>query len=90
MRKDGFLGKPGLLALLPILIGCAFHWSEQAARFIAAGIVVSFIAFGAQQSTLRCGLLDHNDIFHLIQMPAMYLLYRGGALLVTSGNRDSL
>ena len=66
-----------LPVLVAILIGCVAHRHERAARFIAAGILVSFIAVAAQMSGAR----HHNDIFHLIQMAAMALLYRGGALL---------
>ncbi|HVR38736.1 MAG TPA: hypothetical protein VMU84_06545 [Thermoanaerobaculia bacterium] len=67
--------------MIAILIGSIAHWSERAARFIAAGVVVSFIAAGVQISSLQIGRFDHNDIFHVIQMIAMYLLYRGGAQL---------
>jgi hypothetical protein len=63
-----------LPVLVAILIGCIAHWRERAARLIALGIVVSFIAVGVQMSALPA----HNDIYHVIQMAAMYLLYRGG------------
>jgi hypothetical protein len=54
----------------------------RSARFIIAGVVVSFIAVGIQRMTgLTLGSLDHNDVFHLAQIPGMYLLYRGGVLL---------
>lgn len=67
--------------LLALLVGCGLHWGQPAARLIAFGIVVSFVAFAIQASTFRIGAFDHNDIFHLVQAAAMYLLYRGGAAL---------
>ena len=65
--------------LLMILVACIIHRRERAARLIAAGIAVAFIALGVEASSLRLGVLDHNDLFHAIQMAAMFLLYRGGA-----------
>jgi hypothetical protein len=77
--------------LLALLVGCGLHWGQPAARLIASGIVVSFIAFAIQASTLRISAFDHNDIFHLVQAAAMYLLYRGGAALaeVQASDADS-
>lgn len=63
--------------LLAVLIGALLHWRESSARFIAAGIVTSFVAVGVQLSPLHLGVFDHNDLFHVIQMAAMHLLYRG-------------
>jgi len=64
-----------LPVLLAILVGCVTHWRDRAARLIAIGIVVSFVAAGVQMSALPA----HNDVYHVIQMAAMYLLYRGYA-----------
>lgn len=63
--------------LIAILIGSFRHWSEPASRWLAAGIVTSFVAVGIQMSPLHLGALDHNDLFHIVQMCAMYALYRG-------------
>ena len=63
--------------LVAVLIACIIRWRDRAARLIAAGIVVSFIALGFQLSRVPY----HNDIYHLIQMAAMVLLYRGGVQL---------
>jgi hypothetical protein len=65
--------------LLLLLIGSLRTWGRSASRLVAIGIVISFIAFGVQVSSLRVGGLDHNDIFHMVQAVAMYLLYLGGA-----------
>lgn len=68
--------------LIAILIGCALHWRDRSSRLIAAGILTAFVAGGVQASGWHKGNPpDCNDIFHIIQMAAMYLLYRGGSLL---------
>ena len=68
--------------LLSLLIGSALHWNERASRWIVAGVLTALVAGGVQFSGWRAGNPpDNNDIFHVIQMAAMYFLYRGGALL---------
>jgi hypothetical protein len=68
--------------LIALLIGSALHWNDRPSRWIAAGVLTAFVAGGVQASGWHKGHPpDCNDIFHLIQMAAMYLLYRGGALL---------
>jgi Family of unknown function (DUF6962) len=66
-----------LPVLVAVLIACIVKWREPAARFIAAGIVVSFIALAFQMSHMPF----HNDVYHVIQMAALVLLYRGGVRL---------
>lgn len=66
-----------LPVLAAVLIACIVRWRAPAARFIAAGIVVSFIALAVQISRVPY----HNDIYHVIQMVALLLLYRGGVKL---------
>lgn len=70
-----------LLVMLAIVVVCARRWEDRSARRIAAGIAISFAALGIQMSALRLGPFDHNDLFHFIQMAAMYALYRGGESL---------
>jgi hypothetical protein len=70
-----------LPVLLYLLAGSLVTWQQASSRFIVAGVIVSFLAFSVQASSLRLSALDHNDIFHVVQCAAMYLLYRGGDLL---------
>ena len=52
------------------------------AGWVAAGVAVSFAGAVVQQSGFSLHRhFNHNDIFHLIQMAGLYLLYRGGVLL---------
>ncbi|MEA2238526.1 MAG: hypothetical protein QOC81_3250 [Thermoanaerobaculia bacterium] len=68
--------------LLALLIGSALHWKESASRWIVPGVLTAVIAGAVQFSGWRAGHPpDNNDIFHVIQMAAMYFLYRGGVLL---------
>ncbi|MEI6667004.1 MAG: hypothetical protein WCP29_02525 [Acidobacteriota bacterium] len=53
-----------------------------AAGWITAGVVVSVVA--ALIQALRVAphpQFNHNDLFHLVQTGALYLLYRGGLLI---------
>jgi hypothetical protein len=47
------------------------------ARAIALAVLLSFAAAGIQQSPLAVGPLHHNDLYHLLQMAALYLFWRG-------------
>jgi hypothetical protein len=68
--------------LLALLIGSALHWNDRASRWIAAGVLTAVVAGLVQFSGWREGNPpDNNDVFHVIQMAAMYFLYRGGTLL---------
>jgi hypothetical protein len=51
-----------------------------------SGILVSFVASLIQQSGFALHQhFNHNDIFHVIQLLALWLLYRGGRLLDDGG-----
>jgi len=53
-----------------------------AARWITAGVAVSVVAAAIQALKLAPHpQFNHNDLFHVVQMGALCLLYRGGLLL---------
>jgi len=52
-----------------------------ATPLILAGIATSAVAAGVQASGLALWALDHNDLFHLIQLAAMILLFAGARQL---------
>ena len=72
--------------LAVLLVGAVYAWARwhvAGAGWIVAGVLVSLVA-GLFQAR-RVGWhrhFNHNDLFHVIQMSALYLLYRGGTLLV--------
>lgn len=52
------------------------------AGWIVAGILVSFLGALVQQSGLALHpSFNHNDLYHVVQMAGMVLLYRGASLL---------
>ena len=53
-----------------------------ASGWITAGVVVSVLAALVQARRIAPHpQFNHNDLFHVIQMGALYLLYRGGLLM---------
>lgn len=72
---------PSMLLIL-ILQLFAMQRSVPGSGWIAAGILVSFAAAGIQRSSLNLHPeFNHNDLYHVVQMIAMILLYRGGRQL---------
>jgi hypothetical protein len=69
-------------AMAVILALCIYRLSRPYAIWIIAGILISFAAAGIQLSgfTLHKNF-NHNDLYHVVQMIGMYLLYRGGSAL---------
>jgi hypothetical protein len=59
-------------------------WARRmpSATWILAGVLVSMLAALFEQGRVSIHpQFDHNDLYHVIQTAAMYLLYRGGLLL---------
>jgi Family of unknown function (DUF6962) len=69
-------------AMAVIVALCILRLNKPYAIWIIAGILISFAAAGIQLSgfTLHRNF-NHNDLYHVVQMIAMYLLYKGGSLL---------
>jgi hypothetical protein len=74
------------VALTVLLVGAVYgllRWHEPGATWIIGGVAVSLVAGlvqGLRVSPHRW--FNHNDLFHVIQIVALYLFFRGGALLV--------
>lgn len=72
---------PALLLAL-CLVGILGRWREPAARPLAVGIVLTFAGAAIQASGLSLHpSFNHNDLFHVVQMAAVWFLYRGGTRL---------
>ncbi len=54
----------------------------------SAGLLLSFAAAGVQQSPLFLGPLNHNDLYHVVQMAACSLLFKG-VLVRAAGNKET-
>ena len=76
---------PNMMAVLLLHSFRIYTRRDAASRWIIAGVVVSFVGAGIQQSgwTLHAHF-NHNDLFHVVQMAAMYSLYRGARQLRAS------
>ena len=63
---------------------------DEAAAWMIGGVAVSFAAAGIQQSGwVFHEYFNYNDLYHLVQMAALYLFYRGAGLLREAGEAAS-
>ena len=73
-------------ALAVLLVGAVRETLERRApgmSWLIAGVLVSLAAGVVQARRFAPHrLFNHNDLYHVIQMAALYAFYRGGALLV--------
>jgi len=74
----------GALAIL--LAGAVYarvRWGEPGAPWLIAGVLVSLAAGVVQGRRVSVHRhFNHNDLYHVIQIAALFLFYRGGTLLV--------
>jgi len=74
------------IALAMVLVGAVIELVRRRApgmTWLIAGVLVSLV--GGIVQARRVALhrhFNHNDLYHVIQMVALYAFYRGGALLV--------
>lgn len=73
---------PSMLAVVLLLALPGKQAPVPGAGWVAAGVAVSFAGAALQASGFALHRhFNHNDLYHVIQMGGLYLLYRGGALL---------
>jgi hypothetical protein len=74
------------VSLAVLLVGAAYaaaRWSLPAAPWLIGGVAVSLVAGLVQGRRLSLHRhFNHNDLYHVIQIVALYLFYFGGKLLV--------
>jgi predicted membrane channel-forming protein YqfA (hemolysin III family) len=74
------------VALTILLVAALREMIERRAAGMAwliAGVLVSLVAGMVQARKLAPHRqFNHNDLYHVVQMAALYAFYRGGALLV--------
>ncbi len=71
----------GVTLVVTVLLSLAAlrMWHHSAAKWLLGGVAVSILAATAQSSGVRIHEhFNHNDLYHVIQLMGMYLLYRGG------------
>ena len=72
---------------LAVLLGAALYamarWHAPGMGWLIAGVGVSLVAGLVQARHIAIHRhFNHNDLYHLIQIVALYLVFRGGSLLV--------
>lgn len=73
---------PNMLAVLVMGILLKRRRRDPSGFWLAAGVVVSFLAAGIQLSGLSLAEnFNHNDLYHVVQMVALVMFYRGAARL---------
>jgi hypothetical protein len=73
---------PTLIFVLLLQGAALWRRREPGASWVIGGILVSFAGAGVQASGFSLyEHFNHNDLYHVIQMGAFWLLYRGGLLL---------
>ena len=74
-----------LLLILGFQLIALYRQRSITAGWIALGVLLSFVGAAIQQSGFSLHThFNHNDLFHVVQMGAFYLLYRGGLTLTPS------
>lgn len=73
---------PAMIAVLILQVYVKYSRGDRSATWIISGILVSFGAAAVQQSGYMLHEhFNHNDLYHVIQMGAVFILYKGGRLL---------
>jgi len=71
-----------MLVILVITLVQTFRKTRPEAPWLAAGVGVSLVAASVHASGISLHEhFNHNDLFHTIQIPALYLFLRGSLLL---------
>ena len=78
-------------ALIFMLIFHGTRWlntKDSSYAYMVWGVVISFIAAGIQQSNLALHEhFNHNDLYHLVQLAGLLLMYKGVSLFRQTGER---
>ena len=76
LRHDDFMWVVADTASALLVVGALYAWRFNA--WMLAGVAVSVLAGGVQAGGLRLHEhFNHNDLYHVVQMAAMFLFYRG-------------
>lgn len=77
---------PAMILLIILMLYSFLRFQGDGTGWIIVSILVSFAGAAVQQSGFSLHKhFNHNDIYHVIQMGSMYLLYRGVWMLKDYG-----
>jgi hypothetical protein len=72
-----------MVAMATLAAAAWMRGGAPAAPWLVAGVAVSGVAAAVQvKQVAPHPRFNHNDLYHVIQIAALYLFYRGGLLLV--------
>ena len=81
---------PAMIGVLTVQVYGRYSRGDKSAVWIISGILISFGAAAVQQSGFTLHEhFNHNDLYHVIQMGAIYMLFKGGILLLDAGADSS-
>ena len=73
---------PAMLGVVLLQLYAYLKWKLKSAVWLISGVLISFAAAGIQMSGFTLHQhFNYNDLYHVIQIGAIYLLYRGACLL---------
>lgn len=79
-----------MVFLLALQLWTLWRRRDPASPWIVAGIAVSAGAAAVQVSGVRLSAhFNHNDLFHVIQMPGVWLLFHGARLMPEGPPEDA-
>ena len=71
-----FLAGAAVAFVVAAIHAAHFRREDHTAAWLAGSITVTLAGLAVQQSDFRGVFLNHNDMYHLIQLVALYLLFR--------------
>ena len=74
------------LTMLLLAIIAIVRRRDPSSKWVIASVIVSVIAAIVQQAPVAY----HNDVYHLIQLVALWLLYRAGTLMSSATERPMI
>jgi Family of unknown function (DUF6962) len=75
-----------LMAVTVVQIAAWMRDRALSTPWVIGGVIVSIIAAVVQQAPIPY----HNDVYHAIQLVALWLLYRGGTFMTTATERSTI
>ena len=73
---------PAMFGVVLLQLYAYSKWKHKSAVWLITGVLISFAGAGIQMSGFTLHQhFNHNDLYHVIQIGAIYLLYRGACLL---------
>lgn len=74
---------PAMLIIASMQLWALIQYRVNSAKWLLSGVIVTLMSAYIQQSDIDLHAnFNHNDLYHVIQVAGLYLLFRGAAKLV--------